>query len=568
MSVPIAMSNIDRSAPIFRFPVNQKARGINKGLRSATFLLAASVFMSQPVAVMAQEARQFETLPDRFVGMMNGTVQPNNTFRAYINSAQTSPASSGGQTGRQFYNGGFSYRGDSGLQFGAGLAVFDDVPAEAINGSNKSVTYVAPSIDLKYQYYASERLSAAVQFGAEAVFYSRGSSVLTLVSDPPDIEDRFFAATLSLPVTYQLNDQLWVTGEVGYSHFADVLAGDTGFGGRAFASAGVAYQPTERLFAYASVKSLLRQIDDGIDAPAQGAADLIYTVGAQYAMTPQSVLNLYVTNAFSSSTSGDDLLFYPDKDQPLFGVLLSYIPSGRGVQDNAVTFRPAQRSDNGRSRFADGFTIKSPHTLAADRLHARLAYGSAGQSAVSLQWVTDPDFQFELSFEDYGMTAGSNFRSEDVENLRYFVGGHWQAMDEAYGQPFNLGLYANAGRNMSDPSIGVLFGGATASKSFDWGALAVNGRGGIYAAEKVAGVGVSASYDINESLTAIGEVTYVMDDDPVWAIGMRHDPEPLPFAFSVYATNAIGMNGIGSLVSNDTPQFGVMLHWEGDWDLF
>ena len=77
--------------------------------------------------------------------------------------------------------------------------------------------------------------------------------------------------------------------------------------------------------------------------------------------TPISALDLYVTNAFSQSPAGDDLLFYPDKREPTLGVVLSYIPSGRGVGGAAPTYWPAVRGAAEGSRFA----------LASDRVHTR-----------------------------------------------------------------------------------------------------------------------------------------------------------------------------------------------------
>jgi hypothetical protein len=75
------------------------------------------------------------------------------------------------------------------------------------------------------------------------------------------------------------------------------------------------------------------------------------------------------------------------------------------------------------------------------------------------------------------------------------------------------------------------------------------------------------SYDFSDTTTAIAEYTALHDDKPVWAVGLRHSPRNLPFSVDLYSTNAAGLNGIGSLLSNDDPQFGISLHWEGGLDL-
>ena len=531
------------------------------------FALAASVSLLHAGAALAEEISSITKLSDGFVGMTNGTLQPKDTFRPYIGSAQTSPASSGGQTGRQVYYGGLRYRGSGPWQIGASLAIFDDEPDMPINGSSKSVTYVGAGLDLKYQFYESSRLSASLLVGVEAAYYSRGFGLTSQPSAPPGDKDRFLSSTLSFPVTYQVNDRFWITGEVGYTHAATTIAGETGFGGRAFASAGAAYRISDRFLAYGAIKDLARQISGGIDGPKPGSINYLYTFGGQFALTPQSGLDLYVTNTFSPTPTGDDFLFFPHKDKPVFGARLTYMPSGKGVGERAVTFRPAVRAEEKSTRFSDGFTFNSPHTLASDRLHSRLSYGSAAQSALSVYYTTDPDLQIEFSVENYSLGSGSSFRSAAEEDLRFFIGGRWQAMDEAYGQPFNLGFGMSAGRDFKKPSIGSLFAYATASKSFGWGEAVVNARSAIYASETLAGVGVSLIRNFGERFSVIGEYTAVMNDQPVWAFGLRHSAQNLPFSIDLYSTNAVGMNGLGSLLSNDKPRVGISINWEGGLDL-
>ena len=543
------------------------AKKLAYGLRLVTFTLAGSVAQFHPYAVTAQERWPFASLPESLVGMTTGTLQPANTYLSYIGSAQTSAASTEGSTGRQVYFGGLRYRGEGPWQIGASIAIFDDVPAAEINGSLDSLTYVGAGLELKYQLYETTGLSAALLMGVEAAYFSRGFGLTSQSSAASDSKDRFTASTLSLPVTYQINDQIWATAEVGYTHAAATVVGGAGFGGRAFTSTGLAHKVSERLFTYGAVKALWRPSDSAIDAPEQGSHHYLYTIGGQFALTPQSALNVYITNAFSPTPIGDDFGFFPDKTAPVFGARLAYIPSGPGVGEGAATFYPATRSQELGTRYADGFTIKAPHTLASDTVHTRLSYGWGGQSALSLFYTTEPDFQFEFTVADYALASGSDFRSEAQEDLRFEVGGRWQAMDEAYGQPFNLGFDISAGRDFKKPSIGTLFVAATASKTFDWGEVTVNARRGIYASEAISGVGLSLSHGLSDSITAIGEFTAVLDDRPVWALGLRHSAPNLPFAIDLYTTNAAGLSGIGSLLSNDRPQVCIALHWEGGIDL-
>ena len=76
------------------------------------------------------------------------------------------------------------------------------------------------------------------------------------------------------------------------------------------------------------------------------------------------------------------------------------------------------------------------------------------------------------------------------------------------------------------------------------------------------------SHNFSDTITAIGEFTAVQSDKPVWAVGLRHSPRTLPFSIDLYASNAAGLNGIGSLLSNNDAQVGISLNWEAGLDLF
>lgn len=99
------------------------------------------------------------------------------------------------------------------------------------------------------------------------------------------------------------------------------------------------------------------------------------------------------------------------------------------------------------------------------------AHAPHGNWAWGAYYATDPDFQFEFTTEDYPLRAGSNLRSEAVEGMRLMIGGY----------PFSLGFGISGGRDVPRPEIGALDAEGTASKAFDWGEVAVNGRGAIYA---------------------------------------------------------------------------------------
>ena len=541
-----------------------KARCIKIILRAAF----AGLFCLHSSYLLAGEKNYpWDQLPGSFIGMQTGKLQPPNTVRIYGGEAQTSRKSSGGQTGRQTYVLGVDVRGHNNWQIGATTTLFDDEPAQVVAGSFKSVTQFGAAGKLKYQFFSNGSLHTSLLASAEWSYFSRGAGVRTQSSLAASEKSASWMWTVGVPVTLRLTDRAWLNGEVAYTDAPKALLGSRGFGDRVTVSVGAAYQLSERIFSYGSVKYVSRMTATALDAEHAGSSDFIYTLGAQYAMTPQAALNLYVTNAFSQSPVGDDLLFYPDKNEPVLGAVLNYVPSGMGVGEKAATYWIATRPKYASSRFVDGFTINSPHTLASDRIRTRCTTRSDSNWSCSAYYAPDPDFQFEFSVEDYALREGSNFRSAAIEGTRYLIGGRWQAMDEAYGQPFSLGFGLSGGRDVSDPQLGVLFADANLSKSFSWGELGFNGRAAAYGAETVKGFGFSTRYDLSNSLQVFGEVTGVYRDDVVWAGGLRWQPRALPISFDIFTSNAAGLSGVGSLLSNDQPALGLSIHFEHALDL-
>ena len=515
------------------------------------------------------ENRQFpwDNLPESFIGMQTGKLQPEGSVRLHGGAAQTSRQSSGGSTGRQTYFLGLDYRGQDRWQLGATAILFDDLPAHAVAGSTETITHLGTAGEVKYQFLHRGPLSASLLAAVEWTYFSRGRGLRTQSELPASQKTSNWMWTISLPITYQVMDRLWLNGEVGYTGAPKNLLDSSGFGDRASFAVGAAYQANRRTFTYGALKYLERSSSTALDIQDRGGKDYIYTLGAQFALTPQSSLNFYVTNAFSQSPVGDDLLFYPDKKRPTLGVVLNYIPTGLGVGDNAPTYWVAKRPKREETRFSDGFTMKFPHTLASDRMRTRCTTRLEEKFSCTTYFSTDPDFQFEFTVEEFALREGANFRSKASESARYMIGGRWQAMDEAYGHPWSMGFGISGGRDFSDPQVGILYAEGSASKAYYWGELGLGGRAAIYSDKTVVGIGLAARYDVAYDLAAFGELTAVKRDHPVWAAGLRWKSSKLPFELDIFTTNSVGMNGIGSLLSNNNPTLGVSLHFENPLEL-
>ena len=64
-----------------------------------------------------------------------------------------------------------------------------------------------------------------------------------------------------------------------------------------------------------------------------------------------------------------------------------------------------------------------------------------------------------------------------------------------------------------------------------------------------------------DGLSVIAEATPVALDGstPTWAAGLRYNIPDTGLAVDLHATNAIGRNGLGSLVAQDDTRFGLTL---------
>ena len=86
-------------------------------------------------AQQAQDRWPYEGTPSSFVGLETPYLQTQNSFEGNIGSLQTTPQVSGGQSGRQTYYGGASYRGAVNWELGANLVIFDDEPGQRVSNT-------------------------------------------------------------------------------------------------------------------------------------------------------------------------------------------------------------------------------------------------------------------------------------------------------------------------------------------------------------------------------------------------------------------------------------------------
>lgn len=483
-------------------------------------------------------------------GLPSGDLLPQGTVSLSLGSSQTTPGASGGQTGRQVYTGALRYRGQGPWQWGTSFEVFDDTPAQPIGGRVDDISHLSLGVQASYQLTRSARLSTMVQGAGQWVYLSRGAPIVQQGNVPDSDKSKSLAMSLSASASYRITSDTWVSGRLGAAYLARAAAGGPGFGSRASASLGLAHRWSDRLMTYGSVKAVHRLRSDSFDAGRR----TLYTAGAQIGLTPQSDLTLYVTNAFGTTPIGGDLLFYGDTNAPTFGAVATYRPSGQGTA--APRFGPPVSQS---VTTPAPLTLPETRSLPTDRMTARLSYGE-GAAGVALRYAPDPLIELNFAAERLILARGSDFRTD--RSPRYSLGGRWQAMDRAQGQPFDLSLHVSAGRDVTAPTLGVIEAGAAMGTAIGPVEVTIAPRAALFADRRIVALGLGASYALTPQITAMAETHLLRGDAPSWALTARYQPEQLPVTFDLYATNAAGLSGIGPLLSNDRPHFGVAVTWQ------
>ncbi|MEN8659234.1 MAG: hypothetical protein ABF313_14430, partial [Marivita sp.] len=503
--------------------------------------------------------------PTGLVGLETPHLQARQSFQGNIGSLQTPPSDSDGQSGRQSYYGGASIRGTGNWELGANLVIFDDAPDQPVGNSARAVTYVSSSAHLKYAISRKQTeigdVSTAIKLSLDRVYYSRGGKIMDQSAVRPDQKTTFIATTIEVPVGVRLSDRLWGSGALGWTDIPQTSTTLETFGDRISVELGLAYRVSPRIMAYGSAKQIRRSQADAADATDGKKSARIYTVGAQYALTPQAAVNVFATNLFGPYGSARNMPFFPDDDALTLGVLFKYTPSGQGVGANAPRFHRIQPStNNNRAPDVSG-------QLPSDMLSLTATASPDQSGAIVARYASDPDILFEFVAEQYHSGSASDFRSRDIEDIRVTAGGSWQALREAYGHPANVSLGVSAGRDLGTPSIGALFATARLSKSIGPYGIGAQASGAIFADVEAKGLGLDITRDIMPGLSAKIGATLTNTDETIWSAGLNKAFENTPLTVGIHATNAMGVVGIGTLYAAPQPHLKVSFTWTTAIDL-
>ena len=499
-----------------------------------------------------------ETPPGRLFNLETANQLPNDALQLSVGTHQTLPDDAPG-TGDQLYYGSIDWGATDDLQLSLAYQNFDDSPAEPINGVSPNITLesIAPSI--KYRLLMTERVALGLQGSVE--YFSFESDLFNSDDSGGDA----IIGSLHAPLTYTASPELQLHLTPGVSFLPDDI-NDIEFYDTIFSiGTGVSWQPSERWLAYGNINLPIGPGGNTIDDDQSISRQPVWTLGTRYNATPRVGLDVYATNGFGTTPATGILSFPPDGDNLLLGVKLNYTPdNGLGYRSSYRDTPSAPLSERDRQLKLDGLTLTSANTLEPGTVAFNAVAGTDGNYSVGLAYSPDEALQIEAILEEFAEDGSVDPADIAGDDLKYLVGARLQLLDQHQGDPVSLAARLLGGRDTSaGQQVGTIFVDVPVTfQANSRTALFLNPRLAAFGNESNVGVGFGVNYELARGLQLIGEVTPVFDRDrTVWAAGTRYSLPNAAVSLDLYATNAVGRNGLGTLVGQSDTRFGVGLNW-------
>ncbi|MEM6695249.1 MAG: hypothetical protein AAF626_11355 [Pseudomonadota bacterium] len=537
----MGLEGLDWTAPTPLSTRAEVARGLFSWVRRAPF--------SNPEVVPYFDAGlvPLELHPDRLLAFDTANTLPEKTFAPYVATMQTDPSDSVA-TGNQVYAFGARYALTDRITLGFDFWNYDDIAISPIAGGSPQIVMEPIEVSGKMRLIERGAFTGAVQlsFGAFTTLQSPIFNGTVSTSDA-------LYGSIKAPFTFDHSPKVQYHITPAISFFPDSVNGADFYGTIFSLGGGVSYRPSKRLALYGALEVPFGSGGNTIATSGAYENTLVWTAGGRYNVTPKVAVDLFLTNGLGLSPATSVLTHMPDGDTVLAGAKLTYTPGAsfpdtyRG-RPNPLTLRQMRLGQ-------DGLTLGVANTVSPGDIRIGAWYGTDSHLGAQVVWAIDRDFQIEATFEDYANgTLDPALRPTD--ELRYMVGPKLRFLDQAQGDPVSLAARLLFGRQFdSDPPfIGVFYAEGLASYEFS-PKLAVNGavKLAAFGNTEVLGVGIGANYEVIDGLSLIGEAHLVGADasDATWAFGARYSPPGSTASVDLTATNAIGRQGIGTILAQD-----------------
>ncbi|MEM7062191.1 MAG: porin [Cyanobacteria bacterium P01_B01_bin.77] len=500
-----------------------------------------------------------ERPPGRLFNLETANQLPDEALQLSVGTHQTLPDSAPG-TGDQLYYGSIDWGASDDLQLSLAYQNFDDSPVAPINGLSQNITLesVAPSI--KYRLIETENLALGVQGSVE--YFSFASDLFNSDDEGGDA----VIGSIHVPLTYTASPELQFHFTPGVSFFPDDI-NDIEFYDTIFSvGTGASWQPSERWLVYGNVNLPIGPGGNTIDNDQSISRQPVWTMGTRYNVTPRAGVDIYATNGFGVTPATGILSFPPDGDNLLLGVQLNYTPdNGLGYRSSYRDTPPAPFSERDRQLQLDGLTLTSANTLEPGTVALNAGAGTDGNYSVGLAYSPDESLQIEAILEEFAEDDSVDPADTAGDDLKYMVGARLQLLDQHQGDPVSLAARILGGRDTaSGQQIGTIFVDVPVTfQANSRTALLFNPRLAAFGNQSNVGIGFGVNHEVAQGIQLIGEVTPVFDGDrTVWAVGTRYSLPNTAASLDLYATNAVGRNGLGTVVGQSDTRFGVGLNWK------
>ncbi|MGB3496293.1 MAG: hypothetical protein WBA57_26430 [Elainellaceae cyanobacterium] len=467
-------------------------------------------------------------------------------------------------TGDEVYDGSIDYGVFDDLQIGITANFFDDPPNRAVDGELPNVRLFSIAPHVKYQIVDQERLAIALHGAVEFLLIEAEPG---LFNDTRDDEfASVVAGTLQAPLTFNASPDIQLHFTPGIAFTPGEVNGGDFYGTFFNIGTGISWQPSDRVSLYGTLNAPLGPGGNTVDSDdGDIVRQLVWAVGARYAVTPRVGVDLYGTNAFGTTPTTGLLSFIPDGNQTTVGVALTYTPeTGLGYGSSFREGDAPPLSDRDTQLLVDGLTLTTANTLQPGMVSVGVGAGFGDRFNVDLAYSPDEDFQIEASLDEFG--AEDNVSSDDSggTDLKYMLGARVRLLDQRRGDPVTLSARLMGGRDTgANNQVGVLFTELPVLyEATEHLALFATPKAAFFADQSRIGLGLGINYALPHGFQLIGEVTPVIDGEPtVWSAGARYHHPDTNLGVDVYVTNSIGRNGLGSLVGESGASVGVNLNW-------
>ncbi len=500
-----------------------------------------------------------ERSPTRLFNLETANQLPAGALLLLFGAHQTLSDDSIG-TGSQLYYGGIDWGLSDDIQLSLSGQVYDDPPTRPINGQSPNTTLFSIAPSIKYRLLNTPQLDLSLQGSLESLLLS------SALFNSGDGKDTRIIGSVQAPLTYSATPALQFHLTPGVSFFPQSLNDRELYGTLFTLGTSISWQPNQQWLLYSTLNFPLGPGGNVINTDQFIGRQPVWAIGTRYNLTPKTALSLYATNGLGVTPATGILASIPSGDALLVGLTLNYAP------DTGLGYRSSYRSGGEEATveplterlsqlLVNGITLTTASTLQPGRVALSTSAGTDSNYSVGLAYSPDEAFQIEAILEDFGSSSGVRSPSAVSDGLRYMVGAKLRLLDQRQGDAVSLSARILAGRNTR--TVGVLFAELPITyQASPSTALFFTPKFAAFSDQIDVGLGLGVNYEVASGLQLLGEITPVFGGDRlVWAIGTRYSFSSQPLSVDLYATNAIGRNGIGTLIGQADAQFGIGLNW-------